>query len=134
MDFGGATTMRDEGGPIRVFYSYSHADEALLNKLRLHLAYLRRRGLIVEWHDRAIDAGARWADEIKRNLASADLVLLLIRTHFINSDFCYGTEMTAALERDERGEARVVPIILSPCRWLKLPFRDCRRFPATTGR
>ena len=121
--------MQGEGGPVRVFYSYSHADEALLNKLRLHLAPLRRRGLIVEWSDRAIDAGTDWAEEIKRNLASADLVLLLISKHFIASEFCYGTEMTAALERDARGEARVVPVILSPCRWLKLPFARLQAVP-----
>ncbi|HYN37867.1 MAG TPA: SUMF1/EgtB/PvdO family nonheme iron enzyme [Rhodospirillales bacterium] len=121
--------MRGESGPVRVFYSYSHHDEALLTKLRRHLAPLRRRGLIVEWSDRAIDAGTDWAGAIERELRSADLILLLISKHFIDSDFCYGTELTAALEREARGEARVIPVILSPCLWQKLPFARLQAVP-----
>jgi hypothetical protein len=47
------------GGPFHVFYSYSHADRRMLDRLRTHLAMLRRHGLITEWFDRDIDAGAQ---------------------------------------------------------------------------
>lgn len=33
------------------------------------------------------------------------------------SEYCYGVEMKRALERHQRGEARVVPIILRPVSW-----------------
>jgi hypothetical protein len=65
---------------ISLFYSYSHNDEELRKRLEDHLAALRWNGMIAEWHDRNIDVGDEWAKEIDRNLSSADIILLLVRT------------------------------------------------------
>ncbi|HXX77391.1 MAG TPA: hypothetical protein VEI53_02790 [Ktedonobacteraceae bacterium] len=35
----------------------------------------------------------------------------------MDSDYCYGKEMQRALERDQRGEPSVIPIILRPAYW-----------------
>ncbi len=107
----------DQPKPVSLFYSYSHKDEELRRELETHLSVLRRNGLIAEWHDRKIDAGDDWKNEIDRHLTSADIVLLLVSADFIHSDYCWGEEMTKALERDGRGEAQVIPIILRRCRW-----------------
>ena len=40
-----------------VFFSYSHADEALRDQLEKHLTMLKRQGVIETWHDRMIPAG-----------------------------------------------------------------------------
>ena len=40
-----------------VFFSYSHADEALRDQLEKQLAMLKRQGVIQTWHDRRISAG-----------------------------------------------------------------------------
>jgi len=56
--------------PIRVFFSYSHKDEALRDALETHLAVLKREGVIQSWHDRRIDPGVEWADQIDRALDS----------------------------------------------------------------
>lgn len=40
-----------------VFFSYSHKDEALRDELEVHLAMLKREGVISAWHDRKIFAG-----------------------------------------------------------------------------
>jgi hypothetical protein len=86
----GATTVR----PVSLFYSYSHRDEKYRRTLQMHLAVLRRSGLIAEWHDREICAGSDWRGEIDRNLAEADIVLLLVSPDFLASDYCWGEEMT----------------------------------------
>jgi hypothetical protein len=57
---------------ISLFYSYSHNDEELRKRLEDHLAALRWNGI----HD----VGDEWAKEIDRNLSSADIILLLVRT------------------------------------------------------
>jgi len=41
-----------------VFFSYSHEDEELLNRMENHLALLKRQNLIEAWHDRRILAGS----------------------------------------------------------------------------
>jgi hypothetical protein len=37
-----------------LFFSYSHKDEALRDKLEVHLAMLKRQGILETWHDRRI--------------------------------------------------------------------------------
>ena len=115
--------------PLRVFWSYSHRDEALRDELHEHLAGLRRAGLIDDWHDRKIDAGTMWKDEIDRHLGDADIVLLLVSASFIASEYCWGDEMTKALARHETDEARVIPVILRPCDWLDTPIARLQAVP-----
>jgi TIR domain-containing protein len=67
-----------DGAPVELFYSYSHEDEEYRKKLGKHVSVLRRAGLITDWHDRDIDAGTAWQEEIDRHVLSADIVLLLI--------------------------------------------------------
>lgn len=115
--------------PLTLFYSYSHKDEALREKLEEHLAVLGRRGLITAWHDREILAGGDWKGQIDQNLNSADIILLLVSPSFLASDYCWDKEMNRALERHEAGEARVIPIILRPCLWLEGPLAQLQAVP-----
>lgn len=115
--------------PIEIFYSYAHEDEALRNQLNTHLATLRRQGLITEWYDRQIQAGAPWSSEIDTHLKTAQVILLLISPDFINSDYCYSIEMDYALQRHNKGEARVVPVLLRPVDWKGAPFEKLQALP-----
>jgi hypothetical protein len=54
--------------PVTVFFSYSHKDERLRDKLATHLSNLQRQDVIKSWHDRKITAGTNWAKEIDDNL------------------------------------------------------------------
>ncbi len=115
---------------IEVFYSYAHEDEALREELDKHLSLLERLGYIRDWHDRDITAGANWAGEISENLRRADIVLLLISSDFLASDYCFDVEMKVALERHAAGETRVIPILLRPCDWQSAPFSHLQCLPA----
>src|SRR5437764_9084113 len=101
-------------GPVTLFYSYAHEDEVLLNKLKAHLRPLQRQGLIDVWHDRDISAGTEWEQEISKHLNEAQIILLLISPDFMDSDYSYGYEMKCAIERHDREESCVIPIILRP--------------------
>lgn len=118
---------------IRVFLSYSHVDEHYRNELEKHLMSLKRQGLIDSWHDRRIVPGEEWANRIDEELRRADIILLLISSDFIASDYCHEIEMKEALARHDRGEAIVLPVILRPCHWTGLQFgklqaatKDCK--------
>ncbi|MDR9240224.1 hypothetical protein FEP07_04248 [Burkholderia multivorans] len=41
-----------------LFFSYCHVDERLRDQLEVHLAMLKRDGVIETWHDRRIVAGS----------------------------------------------------------------------------
>lgn len=114
---------------LTIFLSYSHRDEEWRKELETHLAILRRQGVIDVWHDRRIGAGKEIDAGISEPLNTAELILLLVSPYFLASDYCYDIEMTLALERHERGEARVIPIILQPCEWQEAPFGKLRATP-----
>ncbi len=92
------------------------------DELEIHLSMLRRQGIIETWHDRRIGAGKELSKEIDRNLEESDVILLLVSPYFLASDYCYDIEMTRALERHEKKEARVIPVILHPCDWQDASF------------
>ncbi len=116
-------------GPIKLFYSYAHEDEALRERLEVHLKLLKRQGILQDWHDRDISAGSEWAQQISAHLESADLILLLISPDFIASDYCWDIELKRAMERHEAGEACVIPIILRETDWTGAPFGKLQALP-----
>lgn len=98
--------------PIEIFISYAHEDEVYKDVLLKHLKLLERNSIIKCWHDRKIAPGAEWSKEIDQTLNRSQIILLLISSDFIASDFCYTKEMPRALELHNLGEAVVIPIIL----------------------
>ncbi len=71
-----------------------------------------------------LKAGQIWEDEVlKRHLAAADIILLLVTAALLASDYCYSSEAKYALQRHEAREAVVVPIILRPVDWSTAPSR-----------
>jgi hypothetical protein len=115
--------------PIGIFYSYSHRDEYLRNELDKHLSMLKRSGIIVGWHDRRIAPGAEWSGEIDKHLEASNVILLLVSSDFLASDYCYEIEMKRAMERHAQGAARVIPIILRICDWYDAPFGKLQALP-----
>jgi hypothetical protein len=118
---------------VVLFYSYSHKDERMRNKLEGHLSLLKREGLISEWHDRKILPGKDLDESIDENLQKANVVLLLVSSEFIASDYCWGVEVKQAMTRADQKQAIVIPVILRPCEWHSAPFGRLEALP-TDGR
>lgn len=115
---------------FKAFISYSHNDLKDCEKLKRNLAPLKRRGLITEWYDRDINAGAVWEEEIFEQLETARIVLLLVTNDFIASDYAYLKETEVALEKHKAGTAIVIPVILRACLWEDLPFGALQCLPS----
>jgi len=114
---------------LKSFILNAPEDERWQKELEKQLSGLKRKGLIVDWHKRRISAGMEKAGEIDAHLNTAAIILLLVSPDFIASDYCYGIEMKRAMERHERGEARVIPIILRPTDWRETPFDKLQALP-----
>lgn len=115
--------------PVEVFFSYSHADEELKDHVRRQLAIFERLGEIVKWHDRMIPPGSDWRGQIDHRLNNAQVIILLISPHFLDSDYCYDVEMKTALERHEKRDATVIPVIARPCLWQQSPLGSIQALP-----
>lgn len=113
----------------RVFLSYSHADSAMRDQVEKQLAALKRQGVIAVWHDRCIEPGQDFAQQIDDHINQDEIILLLVSSDFIHSSYCYEIEMQRAMERHEAGEAIVIPVILRACDWTPLVFGKLQAVP-----
>ncbi len=102
----------------KVFISYSHQDEGWKDRVVAQLRVLAGEGLVT-WVDRKIGAGSDWEPEINNAIATCDVALLLISTHFLTSEFILTQEVPPLLKRRERDGIRVIPVIVSPCPWTR---------------
>jgi tetratricopeptide (TPR) repeat protein len=112
-----------------IFCSYAHEDLAYVKEFHKHLSLLQRDGLISTWYDGLIGAGQQWQREIETHLNNANIILLFISADFLNSDFCMETELPIALDRSNRQDALVIPIILRPCDWQNSTFAHLQALP-----
>jgi hypothetical protein len=114
----------------KVFISYAHQDAALKDELVTHLGYPRSIGLIDDWHDSGIDAGDNWRAVIYEHLNAADIIVLLISSDFLVSEYCREVELKIALRRWEKKDAEIVPVLIRDCVWEKSPLRSHQMLPS----
>lgn len=113
----------------RIFLSYSHKDETFKDELDVHLATLKRTGLVEVWHDRRIEAGTDWDATIHEELEKADIILLLVSANFIASKYIWEVEIEQAMRRHREGSARVIPVFVRNCDTEGLPFSGIQGLP-----
>jgi hypothetical protein len=105
-------------------------DEAPVREsLERVLRGLKQRGVLDEWHVRAVGPGSGWRGEASPHAAQAAVVLLLVSRDFVASEYCHGDDVRLALERQRRGEARVLPVMLRPCSVKETPLAGLAALP-----
>lgn len=115
--------------PISIFYAYAEEDEELQKELRKHLSLLKRQGIVADWHFRLITGGKDWEGEIDSHINKSKIILLLVSSDFLSSDYCYDVEMKRAMVLHDSKVARVIPVILRPCDWHSALFGKLQALP-----
>ena len=121
--------MAGEHPAVEIFCSYAQKDEVWLHRLETHLNLLIRQRLLSLWHNRLLAPGADRVHEVDMHLEASSVVLLLVSSDFLSSDYCYELEMQRALQRHEAGLARVIPIIVRSCDWRNTPLGKLQMLP-----
>lgn len=104
-----------------VFVSYSHADIAYLERLKIHLKPFEKSGQIDLWQDTKIKAGEKWKEKITQALEKSAIAILLISADFLASDFIVDNELPPLLQAAEEKGKTILPVILKPCRFTRDP-------------
>lgn len=112
----------------KAFISYSHKDREYMDRLMVHLRPLERKGIIGVWQDTQIKIGDKWQEKINTALNEASIAILLISADFMASDFIVDNELPPILSKAEVNGTKVIPVILSPCRFAREP--SLNRFQA----
>lgn len=118
----------DKPKMLEIFYSYANEDTKLVEQLQKHLAVLKQRHFITDWHKDKIVPGDDVAEQM-RHLNTAHIILLCISPYFMASD-SFTVEATRALERHKAKEAVVIPILLRPTgNWKDALFGNLQAIP-----
>jgi len=105
-----------------VFISYSHKDECWKDDLLTHLNVFETLKLIKVWHDRNTEGGQNWSPPIESAIDQADIAVLLISGDYLDSDYINTHEVPRILARRASKALHVLPVILRPCLWKRLPW------------
>src|ERR1017187_1917614 len=114
---------------IRILCCYAQKDEGLQHELFMHLSVLLRQGLITDWHNYQIESTVEAKETLSIQLDNADVILLLISTNFLASDFCNGIEMERILAKHKTEGTNILPIILNRVEWKCVPFGNLDLLP-----
>ena len=127
--------------PAKVFIVYARHNGRYCQELRRQLVSLQDDGLISLFYDGEIVPGSQWNEELQKHLREAELVILLISDYFLASEYIREKEIPIVLERHDKGEAFILPVLLDSVRlprWLRerqvVPDKPITSFqPRSTG-
>jgi TIR domain len=112
---------------VKVFIGYSYEDQKLYKKLEDHLSSLKNSKKIIIYPE--IPAGVNWENQMNSHLNEADIILLLVSSSFMASEYHWNKVVQAALKRYKEGTAWVIPIILKPVDLTDTPLKPLRALP-----
>jgi len=124
-----ANPKKTTSGPKKVFVSLSKEDHSFLEELKLHLAPFIRTNKITLFDYGDILPGEDLDAKRSHELASADLILMLISANYTANDYVWKIEVPKAMELHESGIAIVIPILISHCIWDNMPFSLLNTLP-----
>jgi phosphonate transport system substrate-binding protein len=96
-----------EAKTVRLIYVYSQRDREMRDKLS---QFIGLHPHVQEWHEEDILAGQQRLEEIYKNMAVADIILLLLSADFLAS---YESIWSFALDLHRSKKTRLIPIHLS---------------------
>jgi len=88
-----------------------------------------RNDLIEDWNDNEIMPSTDWDEEIKSKLDAADIIIFLVSPDFIDSDYIHEVELKKAIERHNRGEVKIIPVIIRTCDFSSLEIKKLQAIP-----
>jgi hypothetical protein len=117
--------------PVKVFLSFAEADRDLCQDLRYHLSLLVRSGALVLTHEAVLASEIQiWETKVNAAFAEAHLVVVLMSAPFFSSQQAWKDILEPALQRQQQGTARLVPVILRPVAWQESSLRALQPLPA----
>lgn len=114
---------------IKLFYSYSEADEEFMKSLDKQLKTLERIELIESLSSQKILPGQKKQREVDKYILEAQMILILVSPNFIACDYCYDEEMKTIIQRHNEGKVQVIPIILRECSLEGTPLESLQCLP-----
>ena len=108
---------------VKIFISYAHDEYASMQILKKSLQNAGDGKIEIET-DEQIVPGQEWDKQIRNSLDHSHIILFLISRKFILSRYIKEVELKNAIDRYDRGDVVLIPVILE-----KLEDGDSKEFP-----
>ncbi|MEO5644145.1 MAG: hypothetical protein ABIQ40_04280 [Bacteroidia bacterium] len=112
-----------------VFISYMHRDEIYKNELKEHLIGLVKVGVIKKLTEKVVLDNYNLEPSINQYLKEANIVLFLVSSAFISSNYTSNTEILNVIEKHNKKIIIIVPIIARSCDFSSLPLFNYEVLP-----
>ncbi|KPA15132.1 small GTP-binding domain protein [Candidatus Magnetomorum sp. HK-1] len=110
-----------------LFICYSHKDKPQKDALLTHLKSLAESRIIQIWHDKDIETGKVWEEEISHQIAISKMAILLISPNFLASKYIRQTEIPHLCQDKQK---KLIPVLIKPCKWDSIDsLKDLQIFP-----
>ena len=107
------TDNRHIGKMKKVFISYSKDDKAELKVCLQFFKPLEDEGLVTIYYDERTEAGAEIHPTIHKEIAEADVIVVLVSPSLLSTDYITRLELPLA----KKLRKRIYPFVLKPCMW-----------------
>jgi len=97
----------------KVFISYSKDDKAELKVCLQFFKPLEDEGLVTIYYDERTETGAEIHPTIHKEIAEADVIVVLVSPSLLSTDYITRLELPLA----KKLRKRIYPFILKPCMW-----------------
>lgn len=114
---------------IKVVGCYASQDHAAWLELEGHLGPLKNSGLVTIWCEQQLEAGSLIEQERETHWKNADLILPLVSHHFFNASNGLDLRMQSTLQRYERAEIHIAPVLFSPCDYHRTSISELAILP-----
>jgi serine/threonine protein kinase/O-acetyl-ADP-ribose deacetylase (regulator of RNase III) len=115
---------------VKVFFCHHENDARYCDELAKHLRFAERSQQVELWNRRRVQAGQDVRRVVDEKLEQASLIVVLMSVDLLDCDYCWGVEVSAALQRHRAGRARVIPVIVRACDW-RACFAELQQVPAS---
>ncbi len=116
-----------------VFISYSRRDSESRRHLEDHLkGFEGIRSQI--WTDAKIEPGADWRPRIVDEIQKSKIVVALVSSSFLASEFITQVEVPNFLRARQQNGTIIAPLILRPCAWQQTKWIECLQVYPVGGR
>lgn len=105
-----------------VFVSYSHRNEAIFERLMVHLKPLVRQGKVDVFADTEIEHDENWREKIRKELADCKVAILLVSADFLASNFIVEEELPSLFAGRETQTKKLLTLFVGPCNIQPFPL------------
>ncbi len=114
---------------LNIFVSYAEEDEAFKKALDRHTAPLRRNAnKVAKWESSAQKVSVDINNAITQ-LQNAHIIIILASSNYLGNDDLWNGELQQAIQRHQKGTARIIPIDLKNYNKSDVPFGTIQGLP-----